>query len=101
MKELKDNCAWKWASINDFYGYKVTGKNGNYIFLPAGGYGGAKGKDGNNKYGNYISSTLMDKQHSPNGLEWMYFYGIDFGSNEIYFGEHGRIWGFSIRAVSD
>lgn len=34
MKELKDNCTWKWTQINGVNGYKVIGKNGNSIFLP-------------------------------------------------------------------
>ena len=100
LKELKDNCVWKWASINDFYGYKVTGKNGNYIFIPAAGYGGTEGKDNSNKEGNYVSSTLPNKI-SPYSFEWGYVYGIDFDASEIYLGEHGRIWGFSVRPVSD
>ena len=101
MKELKEKCAWKWASINDFYGYKVTGKDGKFIFLPAAGFGSSKGISGNNNQGNYLSSTLMDRHLFPQELEWAIFYGIDFSSKEIYFGDHRRYWGFSVRAVSE
>lgn len=38
LEELVRNCTWTWASINGIKGYKVTGSNGNYIFLPAAGY---------------------------------------------------------------
>jgi hypothetical protein len=38
FSELVNNCTWVWASLNGIYGYKVTGKTGNYIFLPASGY---------------------------------------------------------------
>ena len=31
FKELVDNCTWTWIGA----GYKVVGRNGNYIFLPA------------------------------------------------------------------
>lgn len=33
-RELMDRCAWNWEGS----GFKVTGPNGNSIFLPAGGY---------------------------------------------------------------
>lgn len=33
-KELIDRCEWSWEGS----GYKVTGPNGNSIYLPAGGY---------------------------------------------------------------
>ena len=36
--ELKEKCTWVWTSQNGVSGYKITGANGNSIFLPAGGY---------------------------------------------------------------
>lgn len=36
-QELVDNCTWEWTQINGINGYKVTGKNGNSIFMPAAG----------------------------------------------------------------
>lgn len=38
LQELKDNCSWEWTQINNVNGYKVTGNNGNSIFIPATGY---------------------------------------------------------------
>lgn len=38
MKELINNCSWSWTTQNGVNGYKVTGSNGNSIFLPAAGY---------------------------------------------------------------
>ena len=38
MKELINECKWKWITQNGIKGYKVTGPNGNNIFLPAAGY---------------------------------------------------------------
>lgn len=38
MQELIDKCNWKWTTQNGVEGYKVTGPNGNSIFLPAAGY---------------------------------------------------------------
>lgn len=37
LKELLDYCTWELSTINDVYGMKVTGPNGNSIFLPAAG----------------------------------------------------------------
>ena len=45
--------------------------------------------------------ALVDKAHKGKVQEWESFYGIDFVSNEVYFGPHVRFWGFSIRPVSD
>ena len=37
-QELLDNCTWTWVLENGVNGYRVTGKNGNSIFLPAAGF---------------------------------------------------------------
>ena len=36
--ELLTNCSWKWTTRNGVNGYKVTGPNGNTLFMPAAGY---------------------------------------------------------------
>lgn len=38
LDELKTKCTWTWTTQNGVNGYKVTGDNGNSIFLPAAGY---------------------------------------------------------------
>jgi len=38
FKELIQKCEWEWTSKNSRNGYKVTGPNGNSIFLPAAGF---------------------------------------------------------------
>ena len=38
QQELKNNCTWTWTTLNGVNGYRVTGPNGNSIFLPAAGY---------------------------------------------------------------
>ncbi|MBR5831232.1 MAG: TIR domain-containing protein [Bacteroidales bacterium] len=56
MEELKNKCTWTWITQNGVKGYKVTGPNGNSIFLPAAGY--CFGSWHNvGKYGYYRSST--------------------------------------------
>jgi len=37
MNELCTQCVWTWTEINGKWVYKITGPNGNYIILPAGG----------------------------------------------------------------
>lgn len=37
-QELVDRCTWEWTTLDDVAGIKITGPNGNHIFLPAGGY---------------------------------------------------------------
>lgn len=38
MQELIDDCDWEWTTLRGVEGHKVTGPNGNFIFLPAAGY---------------------------------------------------------------
>lgn len=37
MLELYNECKWEWTTFNGVYGSKITGPNGNAIFLPAAG----------------------------------------------------------------
>ena len=37
VTELVNMCTWEWTSVNGVNGCKVTGPNGNSIFLPASG----------------------------------------------------------------
>ena len=50
LQELIDECTWKWTTQGGHHGCKVTGLNGNSIFLPAAGY-----KDDDSTIG-YMSS---------------------------------------------
>ena len=38
MAELYNYCTFTWETLNSVYGCRVTGRNGNSIFLPAAGY---------------------------------------------------------------
>lgn len=57
MDELLKECTWTWELKEGVKGYKVTGPNGNSIFLPAAGNrnGATLSNDGNS--GSYWSST--------------------------------------------
>ena len=59
MSELRENCKWEWTTLGGKKGCKVTGKNGNSIFLPA------AGRRGTNLFraglsGDYWSSSLVE-----------------------------------------
>lgn len=64
FKELKDKCKWTWVRLGSentpgTYGYKVTGPNGNSIFLPAAGWKDDTKIDGENKKGSYWTKTIF------------------------------------------
>jgi len=91
--ELKNNCTWTWTSQDGNNGYKVTGKNGGSIFLPAAGWrnGGSQRDAGVN--GDYWSSSLRaDESYRAFGC---YFYSG--GVLPSHWGN--RFLGLSVRPV--
>lgn len=56
IEELCNQCTWQWANLNDIDGYRVTGPNGNSIFLPAKKVSGL----GFGKDGGFWSASLGD-----------------------------------------
>ncbi len=92
--ELYYNCTWKWGAKNTVYGYKVTGTNGNWIFLPAAGYRYYTSLINDGSYGFYWSST-------PNNQS--YAYSLYFYSSYIdpYNGNDHRYDGRSVRPVTE
>lgn len=60
MQELVDNCTWTWTTQEGTDGYKVTGKNGNSIFLPAAGHRYGKAIYNIGVYGGYWCSTPVE-----------------------------------------
>ncbi len=72
LEELIDKCEWKWTAEGGHDGYRVTGPNGNSIFLPAAGW-----RNGSERYyyvgdrGYYWSST-PDGSNSV-GAYYLYF----------------------------
>ena len=66
MQELVDKCTWEWTQVSGINGYKVTGSNGNSIFLPAAGSYDLSGYLLNtNKWLHYWTSTSEnDRLHA-------------------------------------
>ena len=92
FKELKDNCTWTWATQNGNNGYKVTGPNGNSIFLPAAGYRHGGTLYDNGELGEYCSSTPYESDTNS-----AYALGFDEGCRDVYWGY--RNCGRSVRPV--
>ena len=91
-EELISECTWTWTSQNGKNGRLVTGKNGNSIFLPAGG----------EHYGSYISNG------GTQGSYWSSSLSVDrpdrawriyFGSNGFSTFDYHRPYGRSVRPV--
>ena len=91
--ELESKCTWTFVSLNGKTGYKVTGPNGKYIFLPAAAFHGGSQYAGS--YGNYWSSLLgMDYSHNA-----MYLYFN--GSRSLNMSGDYRTEGRSVRPVCE
>ena len=92
MQELMDNCTTTRTIQNGVNGRKVTGKNGNSIFLPAAGCLNNNCLLGGGFYGFYWSSSL-DESCPGNGCE-LYF------NSDIYnWDGRNRNHGQTVRAV--
>ncbi len=94
MQELVDNCAWEWTSQGWYNGYKVTGKNGKYIFLPAAGYRRRELLSRVDEYGGYWSST-------PHEGNTDYASRLNFYSFSYVLSHYYRYYGYSVRPVSE
>lgn len=95
IEELVDKCTWQWTSVNGVNGQKVTGPNGNSIFLPAAG-----SRDGTEVYsrgsdGIYWSGTLYE-DFSYYAYSLLFDSGYGGWSDWI-----GRTFGHTVRPVTD
>ena len=96
VNELKDNCEWEWTSVNGIDGYKVTGPNGNSIFLPAAGY--CIGTQLNNvgTLGYYWSSSAYRNY-------WDNVFDLEFNSSKVPTSGYDckyRYYGLTVRPVN-
>ena len=91
--ELCNNCTWIWATQNGVNGYKVTGPNGNSIFLPAAGYRDGTDLNYSGSYGYYWSSSLYEGDSSYNACI------LYFGSSGYDWSSYSRYYGHSVRPV--
>lgn len=87
MKELVDQCSWEWTQIKGINGYKITGTNGNSIFLPA--------TSNYNSWLYYWTSNLQSNQYE----EWTWLLVKQNGSYKVSGGIYSYV-GCSIRPVT-
>ena len=94
LEELENNCKWQWTTQNGKKGYKVTGPNGNSIFMPAAGCRGGSSLYYAGESGFYWSSA-------PNGSNDYNAYYLYFESSYHYVSSNSRYRGRSVRPVSE
>lgn len=93
MEELVEECKWEWKNQNGMLGWKVTGKNGNSIFLPAAGAASAYRIAGVNELGRYWTATRDDSDYSAYNLRFK------DGRETIVVVDDTRFYGRPIRPV--
>lgn len=89
--ELRVNCTWTDTTQNEVSGYKVTGSNGNSIFLPRAGMRYKSRLTDVGSFGHYWSSSLCD---FLGNRAYVLFINAYYSS---YYDE--RYNGFSVRPV--
>ena len=94
FEELRSKCTWTWTTQGGHSGYKVTGPNGNSIFLPATGW-----RDGTSSYvvgsgGDYWSATLSEFNTDD---AWY----LAFGSGDHSVNSYNRYYGRTVRPVTE
>ena len=94
MEELVTQCTWEWTTRGEVKGYKVTGKNGNSIFLPAAGwyYGSSLCNVG--VMGYYWTSTPIMAGNKE-------AYRLSCGNGEVLVQGYNRYCGFTVRPVCE
>lgn len=91
-QELIDNCQWTWTTTGGKNGYKVVGRNGRSIFLPAAGCRRKGSLINNGSYGYYWSSTP-----SADGTPASYYLSFNKEGKNIFW--NTREFGRSVRPV--
>lgn len=92
INELISNCTCTWTQQGGKNGCKVTGPNGNSIFLPAADYRDGSSLVNDCNYGFYWSSSPYES-NSRNA------YYLFFGSDSQDLSSHLRYYGLSVRPV--
>lgn len=88
LNELRRLCKWEWMGD----GYKITGPNGNSIYLPASGIADNEGRsyDYDDHFGYYWLSTSVTSDNA----NMLYFH-----KNEVCEYEYNRKFQLSVRLV--
>ena len=93
--ELCERCTWTWTTMNGHNGYRVTGRNGNSIFLPAAGCRDGTDSDSVGEDGFYWSSSLSSTDSGV--VRCLSFYRGNHSTGRGYYRRYGR----SVRPVTE
>ena len=96
IEEIVAECTWEWTSVDGMNGCKITGPNGNHIFVPAAGcYIGAELK--------MLGQNGMYHSYKMCGDYVNFSYGFHFGegSDNYQLDWLYRAYGRSIRPVTE
>lgn len=91
IEELFDNCTSEWKTVNDIKGRLFTGKNGNSVFLPAGGKIILFSNESVGKLGHYWTSSQSGEKNA-----WYFF----FHNENVGMHDGRKYQGLLIRPVS-
>lgn len=94
FKELVYTCTWTWGEQNGQTGYTIKGRNGNSIFLPAGGHREAEAIVDPNTWGDYWTGDNYDDSKGWASL-------FTFNKEKYYFGCYFKSLGRCVRPVFD
>lgn len=83
LKELYSKCKWEFVTLNNIKGYKITGPNGNSIFIPG-------DEEGHGAI--YSSASPMN--------ESKYAYKLSFNRYNPIYDSSDRYWEASVRPVT-
>lgn len=100
IRMMYNQCNWSWDSTKK--GFKVTGPNGNSIFLPAAGYrsGGSLIDDGIDKTMHWTNHRNTLNRENYKSITWS-IYKDNYNYVMNYSGYFERCLGFPIRPVAD
>ena len=93
LDELLNECTYEWTTLNGVNGRKLTGPNGNSIFLPAAGYYWDDNLHNAGNSGYYWSST-QDPSASYGAFRLLFRSGDEYWISTI-----DRFYGLTVRPV--
>ena len=92
IEELMYKCSWKWMPVNGVECFIIIGPNGNYIFIPAGGF---YQNSSRNKVGEIVTLWSSTLGFNYGCDAW----NLNYYSGELHMKDVHRYYGRSIRAV--
>ncbi|MBG9219619.1 hypothetical protein [Bacteroides ovatus] len=99
IKELIDNCNWKYMRYKGVDGFLVTGPNGNNIFIPAAGKYNNDKYEGERNYAHlWTGECIVDRDRRSSCVLNVSFYLASLNTTSGYVSSY---YGHNIRPVKD